>query len=463
MKQKGLRIVISFVIAVVAWFVISNLAMAVPADPTPWIYEQSGTLVVDLCGSDQEVIAEGQFANQIGGDELAGAKWELCADGVSMVSEGFVNWVSPSNFPSTFESPWHAYRTDINRIEFTGPIAAGRSLENLFGSLENVTEIVGLTCFDTSQVRDMSWMFYGVHQLTSLNLSNFDTNNVTNMSAMFAGANSLTSLDLSNFDTSNVTNMDSMFLGANSLTSLDLSNFDTSNVTNMSGMFVWAMSLLDLDLSSFDTSNVTDMSWMFTWAISLTNLDLSSFDTSSVTSMDIMFAGASSLTNLDLSSFDTSNVTSMSGMFRGAYDLRELTLGESFAFVGSASLPEISKTDEFAGMWQNVGNGSVSNPTGVNVFTSADLMEQFDGSTMADTFVWQPVRDSERTPRETLRELIAETEARIQANYTPLSWARMQSMLVIARNVYNNPTAADVQINDAISLLRARLDELVRR
>ena len=48
---------------------------------------------------------------------------------------------------------------------------------------------------------------------------------------------SLTSLDLSNFDTSNVTDMSSMFYGCLNLKSLDLSSFDTSNVTNMSYMF----------------------------------------------------------------------------------------------------------------------------------------------------------------------------------------------------------------------------------
>ena len=67
------------------------------------------------------------------------------------------------------------------------------------------------------------------------------------------------------------------------------------------------------------------------------------------------------------------------------------------------------------------------------------------------------------TPRETLRSIIVQAEARIQANYTPVSWARMQSMLTFARNVYNNPTATEAQINDAINRLRDALDALVPR
>jgi len=68
---------------------------------------------------------------------------------------------------------------------------------------------------------------------------------------------------------------------------------------------------------------------------------------------------------------------------------------------------------------------------------------------------------NENVFRSTLRELIAETETRILGNYTPLSWARVQSALIFARNVYGNRSATDVQINDAIILLRARLNELV--
>jgi len=113
-----------------------------------------------------------------------------------------------------------------------------------------------------------------------------------------------------------------------------------------------------------------------------------------------MFNDASSLTSLDMSNWNTSNVTNMSNMFTGTTSLKELTLGAYFGFVEpqfwldtNAGLPSITPTAEFTGYWQNVGNGTVSNPTGSFVFTSDELMAQFDGSTMADTFVWQPVRD----------------------------------------------------------------------
>ena len=83
----------------------------------------------------------------------------------------------------------------------------------------------------------MNAMFYGMSNLTSLNLSNFNTSKVTDMSEMFSNMRNLTSLDLSNFNTSKVKDMTSMFYHANSLTLLDLSNFNTSNVISTKRMF----------------------------------------------------------------------------------------------------------------------------------------------------------------------------------------------------------------------------------
>ena len=186
----------------------------------------------------------------------------------------------------------------------------------------SVIEKLDLSNFNTSNVTNMSSMFYGCSSLTSLNLSNFNTSSVTDMSDMFSRCSSLTSLDLSSFNASNVTNMDSMFSGCSSLISLDLSSFNTTNVTSLDSMFYYCSSLISLDVSGFNTSKVTNMSGMFRDCSSLTNLDLSSFNASNVTNMDMMFSNCSSLTNLDLSSFNTSKVTNMSYMFSSCSKLQ---------------------------------------------------------------------------------------------------------------------------------------------
>ncbi|WP_279280869.1 BspA family leucine-rich repeat surface protein [Enterococcus hirae] len=144
------------------------------------------------------------------------------------------------------ESPWSSNKVDnkaIKKIVLAGKVVAPENSNYLFSTstvgkdLTNVTEIEGLSQLDTSNVTDMSYMFYGMSSVTSLDVSSFDTSNVTTMSYMFYGMSSVTGLDVSNFDTSNVTTMGYMFKGMGSVTSLDLSNFDTSNVTDMTDMF----------------------------------------------------------------------------------------------------------------------------------------------------------------------------------------------------------------------------------
>ena len=115
------------------------------------------------------------------------------------------------------ESPWESKTVDnkaIKKIVLSGKIVAPEDSSFLFSStlLYNLTEVEGLSQLDTSNVTKMQFMFNGMSNITSLDLSGFDTSNVTAMHYMFYGMRSLTSLDLSGFDTSNVTDMDRMFL-----------------------------------------------------------------------------------------------------------------------------------------------------------------------------------------------------------------------------------------------------------
>ena len=208
--------------------------------------------------------------------------------------------------------------------------------EYMFNRLTKVTDI-DLNTLDTSQVINMSYMFYKCSAI-SLDLNNFDTTNVINMSRMFFNSQtttinglnkfntskvtnmvrmfasaSATTLDLSSFDTNNVTDMTQMFYSSNATVINGLENFKTSKVLNMNSMFRSAKAI-NLNLSSFDTSNVTDMSQMF-YGSNATVIDgLENFKTSNVVDMSSMFNN-SKVINLDLSNFDTSNVTKMNSMF----------------------------------------------------------------------------------------------------------------------------------------------------
>lgn len=197
---------------------------------------------------------------------------------------------------------------------------------------KNIKSIKFSKNIDTSNVTDMSYMFFGCSSLTSLDLSSFDTGNVTNMKYMFDGCSGLTSLNMSSFDTSKVTDMNHMFADCwnSNFRSLDVSNFDTSNVTNMGYMFYNCKYVTNFNLRNFDTGNVTNMSHMFngcwgdpdTYSLSI---DVSSFDTSKVTDMSYMFSGCEYLKSINLSSFNTSNVKNMKYMFN-CCDLRSLNL-----------------------------------------------------------------------------------------------------------------------------------------
>ena len=185
-----------------------------------------------------------------------------------------------------------------------------------FYHCEALKQIEGLVYLNTSEVKDMGYMFSACKALTSLNLKNFNTRNVTKMNYMFSDCWALTSLDLKNFNTKNVTDMSGMFEGCG-IKSLDLMNFNTQNVTNMSSMFSYCDALTSLDLKNFNTQNVTNMSLMFSFCKALTSINLKNFNTQNVTDMSWMFYCCVALTSLDLKDFNTQNVTNMGSMVAG--------------------------------------------------------------------------------------------------------------------------------------------------
>ena len=118
-----------------------------------------------------------------------------------------------------------------------GNIAPNPDASWMFAWFNNLETIDFGGCFETANVTDMSWMFYGCSSLTALDVSGFETANVTNMAGMFKWCTSLTALDVSGFDTANVTDMSNMFTSCSNLTALDVGDFDTANAMNMNRMF----------------------------------------------------------------------------------------------------------------------------------------------------------------------------------------------------------------------------------
>ena len=236
---------------------------------------------------------------------------------------------------------------------------------------DNKTNITSVVIEDKFRPQTTYKMFYECTNLTSITgMSNLDTSQATNMMGMFYHCSSLTSIDLSGFDTSLVTDMSSMFAACSGLTSLNVSSFNTENVTAMNSMFYGCSDLTSIDLSGFNTSNVTFITGMFQKCSSLRSLNLSSFDTGKLRGMSSMFRDCTSLTTLDLSSFNTSNVTTMAYMFTNIRTLKVLKLGTNFSFVGT--------NQELTGNWRRDGD--------TIVYTAANLVANYNGSTMAGTY-----------------------------------------------------------------------------
>ena len=194
--------------------VISYKTKSQPTDIYVALYND-GTLVFNSKNEfDTSKLAEGWTI-----ENIKGKKYEW----IDIDKEP---WYDASKMPQ-----WYGSSTVI-KISFLDKVVP-ENIEYWFDSLTNLTTIENMNNLDTSNVTDMSRMFWGCSSLTSINLTGLDTSNVTDMGWMFNMCSNLTSLDLSRFNTINVITMRDMFNMCSSLTSIDLTNFDTSSVTDM--------------------------------------------------------------------------------------------------------------------------------------------------------------------------------------------------------------------------------------
>lgn len=231
--------------------------------------------------------------------------------------------------------PWDSNFRDIYYVEIGSPISPTDTHSWFSNTYLRSCDFTGM---DTSQVTDMSTMFYtspSNSAMTSLDLSMFDTSNVTDMSQMFYGRSGLADIDLSSFDTSNVTDMGRMFSGCSALETLDLAHFDTSSVTDFREMFDGCTNLHTL-YEDFDTSAAVAFDAMFSNCYALTSLDLSRWSTSNVLTLNYMFSGCSSLVTLNLCGWDSTKFKSSRYMFSGC---GALTTIYSISWYGNSALP----------------------------------------------------------------------------------------------------------------------------
>lgn len=238
------------------------------------------------------------------------------------------------------------YPVDLSNFSFT-------SVENMskmfkaYGANEEGKECVGSSSPGPSEViwpaatqnapalTTLKSLFHGNCSITKIKPPKITAPNLKDTSFAFSGLGEITEIDLTGFDTSAVENMQAMFSGNSSgfMKNQHVKiSLNTSNVKNMSKLF-FDTYVSYLDLSDLDVHNVTDFSSTFdyTW---LYEVDLTNWDTSSATDMSNMFSGSTWITKIYASdSFVTTNVTKYNNIF---------AIGGSYRGQAGSSVPASS-------------------------------------------------------------------------------------------------------------------------
>ena len=290
---------------------------------------------------------------------------DVFQDCSSLRSVNLTRWNTSrgNNFSQMFIHCASLEELDVSSFE-TGNVT---TFEEMFYGCSSLRSL-DLSHFNTSAATTFASMFYNCASLAILDVSMFDTSAATDLSQAFYGCKSLTELDLSKASTAKVQTFHGMFSGCSGLKRINLSLFDTSSAVNLSYLFADCSKLESVNIAGIDTSSVTDFNHMFSGCSSLASLDLSSFDTAAATNLSYLFFGCSSLRTLNLSSFNTSKVETMVNLFTGCTKLEEVTLGESFAWVGSQCfLPQPNATfiPGADGLWHAASDGVAYLPSAV--------------------------------------------------------------------------------------------------
>lgn len=146
-------------------------------------------------------------------------------DSSKTLVDSYTGW-DTATYTSSSEVPWYSQRLNITSASVEGHVAP-RSTAHWFSTCNNLASF-NLATLDTSNVTNMTYMFYGTIA-DVLDVGNFDTSKVTNMSYMFGWCENLTCLDLTSFNTKKVANMTRMFYSCKKLKTIYVSNNWSTN------------------------------------------------------------------------------------------------------------------------------------------------------------------------------------------------------------------------------------------
>ena len=230
---------------------------------------------------------------------------------------------------------WYS-NADDNTVKFipTILVEGNPTYASMKGFFENNDkfESIDLTGFNTSNINDMSDLFYNCANLKTVNMGNIDTSKVEDMSYMFykAGFNYFPYHDTglnpaAPYNHDRLTpNIDDTYLQITGMGN----NFDTSKVENMSHMFnlCSANDLSGTNIASWNVSKVEYMDYMFAgygtlkspylyWYNKFQSLPISGWQTTACKTFERMFEYCNVLETMDMSNWSFAEATSMNRMF----------------------------------------------------------------------------------------------------------------------------------------------------
>ena len=237
--------------------------------------------------------------------------------------------------------------------------------------------IANLNLLDTSDVSDMSSMFYGLSALTDIDLSKFDTSHVANMSKMFYACESLKKIDISSFDTSSVTDMNNMFAECINLEELIMNSNNVRKVTDISYMFYNCEKIKSIDFTNLQFKALKYIKGLYKGCKNLATVSMAGFNTKDVKDMSEMFMDCKNINYIDLSSLDTMRLKKATFMFLDCENLREVRLDSFFIdksfddrymFLGCNNLKNITvffmdgkkiQDAHLSGAWKDLKNNQI--------------------------------------------------------------------------------------------------------
>ena len=288
--------------------------------------DSSSSAVDSVSANGNDVIASGTWGT---------CTWSITGRGVLTFSGG--TGVQSVKFTDnihglikTDDRPWRGYTDRVTAIRTTGVVILPYSAGALFYGMTNLTDISGLTKFDTKGTAVFTAMFQRCSKLSDLTpLANWDMGNAIDFIRMFNQCTSLTNLNgLEKWNVEQLRNTSFLFMDCLRLSDISqLSEWKPIRLFAFQQTFNNCRSLESLHgLEKWKTSSFGDIDNTFLNCVNLKDITaLSSWDTSNVNMTYGLFRNCTSLVDFTpIRDWDMSNVVSARAMFEGCTGLRTL-------------------------------------------------------------------------------------------------------------------------------------------